>query len=925
MNVWPTHSHSGGTTERSTRRGARKIKPEPNWDVSVLDSGTRVSSRLVVGKISGSSRLSWSNINETDKHVSTGNTRCIFPPTRELSPALHNGLSFEQKVLHTNSWLRTHPEVLDIDALFLRELLEGDTDYSKKILDHDPYISDLMSLSFVAKGHKKRSGVLAYPMGQHFEKLGAAVVFDEKWGTVVVPVEEPVWKAASPIVQIVSSNMIYKPSAVDYTKAGCLFAVRTLFDVNFVCIAPKPGVTVPAKAHLISSFSSAEIGGHRPFDLAFSPYPGHEGLVVSDVGTVWGFKLGIPLQKLNSSTDDDSSRVGAHDWPYWSVNWGTHPETFFLGSQSSFSLYDRRSSSVASALAINDGTLTSFDVLRNKDFAQIFLSDTEHVSLLDERMIARPLVSWKHRRAYDRTLRIKALTIENKQLGLLSSKKSNFVAVYDPLLSKHGALTGGDSYTIDSGIGNRCQSISMVSYNPPIPPKSTTPPQSTLFYLSHTGALHRQDLAVGPVKPSGERELWAYELKQRAASVVLERETHGDLDLTKSKQIKMRKGYERLYRSESFLGFNTGGPSVIDVVDLAPTAFQRASEPIEKPMTLHDMIRSVSQETIAAAPRSLFASASSLPLPNATALLKYVIQLRSQTRETTPWSYDLTTIQGHIWPALAHIPNANDLAVFSTSAAEDDTSGKASAKDTKHRDEIALDLALAMTTYSAVPFQPSRPRPRPAPIAKDDDDMLSVAATALTLEDAEPPHIQHIQPCPTLGLVDGRMGAEQRQSLVVRLLASEWDPDSEVGDYEFFDPYGQDYDESMPAWRLSAQTRVDKMSRREAKSKFSLAPNALGSRPTNQPIQLPFVQISRTKSLGAPKSSVAQAQGVSSRLVESQPEVFAGQTMSSQPRGANSSQMTSSQLPSTQVLPGPFGGRPGGGTVRKKKSRLPGF
>lgn len=74
-----------------------------------------------------------------------------------------------------------------------------------------------------------------------------------------------------------------------------------------------------------------------------------------------------------------------------------------------------KSSSVASAFAINDGVLTSFDVFRDKDFARIFLSDTEHVSLLDERMMVRPLVSWKHRRAYDRTIRIKALTIEDSK------------------------------------------------------------------------------------------------------------------------------------------------------------------------------------------------------------------------------------------------------------------------------------------------------------------------------------------------------------------------------------------------------------------------------------------------------------------------------------------------------------------------------
>lgn len=151
--------------------------------------------------------------------------------------------------------------------------------------------------------------------------------------------------------------------------------------------------------------------------------------------------------------------------------------------------------------------------------------------------------------------------------------------------------------------GNRCHSISIASYTPPTQPKSSTPIPGTLFHLCHTGALHRQDLAVGPVKPSGEHEIWAHELKQRAASVKLEHEEYGDLDLTKYKKVKMRKGYEReflyggyflfaeqvtgLYRSEAFLDFNASGPSIVDVVDLAPMAFQRASVAIEKPMTLY--------------------------------------------------------------------------------------------------------------------------------------------------------------------------------------------------------------------------------------------------------------------------------------------------------------------------------------------------
>lgn len=131
-----------------------------------------------------------------------------------------------------------------------------------------------------------------------------------------------------------------------------------------------------------------------------------------------------------------------------------------------------------------------------------------------------------------------------EQVGLLTSKKSNFVTVYDPLLSKQGTLTGGDSYALDSDISNRYQSISMASYIPPPHLKPAAPTIGTLFYLSQTGALHRQDLAIGSVAPSREHEIWAYELKQRAATMSLEREEHGELDLTKHKKVKMRKRYE---------------------------------------------------------------------------------------------------------------------------------------------------------------------------------------------------------------------------------------------------------------------------------------------------------------------------------------------------------------------------------------------
>ncbi|KAJ1311440.1 hypothetical protein OPQ81_009929 [Rhizoctonia solani] len=908
MEDWPVDSRVRNPPPVATRRqGPPKIQPELSWDTPIIDGGVWSSSRISLNDHQGSSRLSWVNINSPDLRISTGNTRCIFPPTRDISSP-SDGLSFERRVLSVNAWLRSHKGVDDLEAIFLREILEDNEDYVQNVMDYDPYCSDLLAIDFLTKGHKKRAGIIAYPMGQNFDLLGASVLFDEKWGTVFSPAEKPGWKAPAPILQIIKSNAIYKPSPTSYTHAGCLFAIRTLFDINFISIAPKPGAAVVAKQSLISSFGQADIGSHRPFDLAFNPYEQtHAGLVVSDIGAVWIFGLDSKPSLLYSQTDDKTTRVGAYDLPYWGLRWGTHPERFMLGSRTMLRLYDKRISRVVSSLPMTSEALTSFDTLQNESCPYIFVSGTEHVTLVDERMIGRPVVSWAHHRDRDMTLRIKALELEQKRVGLLTSKRSSFISVYDPFLSEGGSLECCDSYGLDWDCSNTCIPASIAAY---IPPTTARP---TLFHLSNSGAIYRQDLGIGPCEPSVERVVWDHELKNLAEKVELEHEEYHEQDLTKYRKVNLRSKYERIFMNSNP---EAGGPSVTEVTDLTPTVFQRANEPIDKPVILHDLVRMISQEATSALPRSFFASTRSLPLPKARLLLKHVAHIQSQSHENVSWSYDLSNVQGHIWPALVPIPTADDLIAFSVL---DNVSENASKRDKEARQEIALDLALSMTVYSSIPFQPSRLR-LPPPVIRDDDDILSVAASALTLGGIEPPHVQHVQPCPTQGLVDGKQGAEQRQSLVARLLASEWDPDSSPTDYEFHDPYNEDYDESMPAWKLMAQTKADKQTLERAKSRF-LSSRATIASPRSVP--LPSIQISRNKPPVIPNPVAVR--GI--RQAKSQPELVPDQTTSSQPREALVSQMSgSSQMPSTQIVPGAFGARPGTGAVlKKKKSRLPGF
>ncbi|KAF8760886.1 RNA polymerase I-specific transcription-initiation factor [Rhizoctonia solani] len=865
MEGWPVDSRVQTPPETlAKRQGPRKVLPELNWDVPIIDIGTWSSSRLLSEEHKSLPRLSWANINSEGPRISTGNTRCIFPPTRDAL-SLADGLSFERRYS-----LQSREGVDDLEAIVLRELLEDDEKFAKAAATYNPYCSDLLAMDFLTKGHRKRAGIIAYPMGQSFDtlagQLGASVLFDEKWGTVFSSGEQSGWKAPSSILQITNSNTIYKPDATTYANSGCLFAVRTLFDVHFVSISPRPGASVVAKQRVLSSFGRADIGNHRPFELVFNPHErSHAGLVVSDVGEVWSFGLDSKPSLLYTQIDDPITRVGAYDLPYWGLRWG----------------YTQRplcwTSTIASVLPVPQ-TVTSFDTIRNENFAQIFLSDMKYVSLVDERMLGRPIISWAHHRDGDMTLRIKAVELgQTEKVGLLTSKRSSFISVYDPVLSESGGLKGCDSYGLEWDSPNNCIPASIAVY---IPPTTVRP---TLFHLSNVGAIYRQDLAIGACEPSVERVVWEHELKNIAEKVELQHERYSKEDMAKCREVNVRNKYERI-----FMNSNTDldGPSVAEIIDLAPTAFQRANEPIDRPMILHDLARVVPQETASVIPRSFFASTRSLPLPKARLLLRHTEHLRSQSQETRTRQRIGESFQKR------------------QRSETRDSTGLGSINN------CIFDCSLPTISAQAAT----------CPVARDNDDMLSVAASALTLEGIEPPHVQHVQPCPTKGLVDGKKGAEQRQSLVARLLASEWDPDSSPGDYEFHDPYNQDYDEAMPAWKLMARTKADKELLEQAKSRLMSGRAAMA--PVGS-VLLPSVQISRTKPLAISNPVAVRVV----RQVESQPELAAKQTASDQLGEATSSQMNgSSQAANTQVLPGPFGVRPGGSAApKKKKSRLPGF
>jgi hypothetical protein len=132
-----------------------------------------------------------------------------------------------------------------------------------------------------------------------------------------------------------------------------------------------------------------------------------------------------------------------------------------------------------------------------------------------------------------------------EQVGLLSSRRSNFVSVYDPVFHDNGSLANCNSYGLGFGLTSRCPPTSIATYIPPTRLKSCA--QGTLFCLTDAGAVYRQDLSIGPAKPTGEDEIWAHELQRLSSRVTLEHEEYGDLDLVEHTEASLRKDYNSEY------------------------------------------------------------------------------------------------------------------------------------------------------------------------------------------------------------------------------------------------------------------------------------------------------------------------------------------------------------------------------------------
>lgn len=227
--------------------------------------------------------------------------------------------------------------------------------------------------------------------------------------------------------------------------------------------------------------------------------------------------------------------------------------------------------------------------------------------------------------------------------------------------------------------------------------------------------------------------------------------------------------------------------------------------------------------------------------------------------------------------------------------------------ETEAREHLTVDLFLSGDVYAphAITLGESSQH-------LDDDafETMSRATEAMSIGIPEPPPVQFsfLRPVPQ-DHYDKTRGVESKKMecpLGVRLLLGEWEIGADPEAYQYRDPY----DSAEPFTTVpprGARPKAGKAPGPEVKSQPARMPPVIAIAPTAPP---------PVASQPVRPRPIAQSQGANVLLMGSQP---------TQHPPASSQPSQETPFPSTQVLPGPFGGRPAPVKKKPAKKRMGGF
>ncbi|KAJ3725838.1 hypothetical protein C8R42DRAFT_419083 [Lentinula raphanica] len=497
------------------------------------------------------------------------------------------------------------------------------------------------------------------------------------------------------------------------------------------------------------------------------------------------------------------------------------------------------------------------------------LTSTERILWLDRRFPGKPLLGIKHRRNHDRTLAAHGVTIRGHPHYLMTSRKNRLVTVYDVSRSTEQLLHANNppySFSVDTR-ENRFSGDACVSVRN----------HHKLFRLTERGSIVCADL----MQSDGD---------ETAASVAaleyLPRDTPdmrpnlGHVGAQEFSRTNLRPAYEQIFPSvsDNVVQEEANAEAFHDLIDHLPSFWQQQDSPIEEILTAYDIIFRAGEEPSTSSRADILTET----VFNSTRGYRTLLQGRLPIQtliDGASWSFNIASILKHFDESTAGDIGmiAERFRSFDLDRHPDDPV-QASRRQNKAREQLALDLTLSKNIFSPRKFIPSS---QPVTSGHADGDS-SV-------------HFHFLQPSPRRQYYSKE---EQQDDVLVLpsgvgLLLQDWDIGSDPDKYIFTDISDIGADSNTQA---RSRDRIDRGYTEETPPKILLqsqVPPPIAAKPVAQPVVLP------SRLLGV------ESQSQMTELAEAESQ---------------------NVMMSTQVLPGPFGGRPTAiGKKKAGKKRLGGF
>ncbi|KAF9052858.1 hypothetical protein BJ165DRAFT_1590856 [Panaeolus papilionaceus] len=852
--------------DRNTSSRQRTTKT-PNRDYPYLEPGLIGAARLQNTQTEG---LQWdflvnsSSQENLPPRLKVGRKIQLFSPTRSTPAPLPNTArtTVRQRAEQGANFLRTYLPDVDITADLIREHLTEEANLEKKLEQFDPSSGNVLNV--LPNGNFEENLVL-FPVGELSRDLNISHIRCKTQSELVFKRwSYPANAYPTPIRQVESS----------LCAGRGLIAVRTFGDTHISTLHFSADQAEPYPMLQLGTLHTA---GHQLVDL----YLSRHGVAtsVTKKGLVMQYDLTTP-QIMHIRSFQQISAADADDFDYWHILPSREDNGCLLLSADRLSRIDLRAQTSIPVFSLPKGrhVLTFAEKLHDN---YVTMCSTKEIIWLDTRFPARPLLSLTHGRQYDRTLRLLDLSVmDGRQICALHSRFNSMMTIYDVSKVQDQPLHMNDlPYCLPfETLYNKSVSKAIITHQH----------VQELLCLGEDGQMTHYPLRV----PFHDAE--SVNVRIIGNTINAELADHQVNQLS-------QRAYSQVDVSES------------------PILHQVKQGPLEDP----EDIRYATDQF----PRYL----QSTELPTETILTTYDVAFRSGTEPDHFSRNDFLAasiiksdegfqalLDGKFAPSLIKAPFKASIskAVSKLGTRHTDDASKLyddlkrvylgdslTSQHTQVQQHIAcqqltMDLALSSTILHEKSISASQ----------GDEQALETMTGALSLTDEPPPYVfGYLKPLE--GFAKASYDEERRPleppelPISIRLLMKTWD-NSSPNDYEYHDPYGAD---SHPA-------RQKKTSRTPDKPGLSHNIESAQLRPPVMTVPMPPRLVVEPSQKPKP---AAQSQ-----------DVFAtrfGVDSGSQPLGL-SQNFGSSQTPfaNTQVVAGPFGGRP---QLKKKptKKRIGGF